>query len=296
MSALLLAVLLAPAARAADAPTPAVSWEIAGATAASVGSETYFSYKPTVAPGAKLLPDALASAATDFAVVKAEAKPDGTWLWTVLPLEEGKRRFTARWTLDGAPVAAPTVEIPVATPPILGGEDIADIKAPLAARRAWWPWLLAAALGALAWEAYRRWKAARAARPEAGAPAAPPLSPEEAAARALAELAAAGLWERGEHAAYYLRLTDILRVYLEARWGEPATAMTSVEVARLVKNRLDDMSSSARVREMLGRADLVKFARIKPAADEGPADAALVAGLVKATTPRPAATAAEGAK
>ncbi len=113
--------------------------------------------------------------------------------------------------------------------------DIADIKGPLSARRAWWPWLLAAALGALAWEAYRRWKARPAV--EGGEPVTeePPVSPEDAAETALAALAAEGLWERGEHAAYYLKLTEILRAYLEARYGEPATAMTSVEVARLVK-------------------------------------------------------------
>jgi len=283
-----IAALLLAAAPAAALP----SWEVAAATSALVGAETVVVYKPSVAPGARLAPDALASATTDFAVLKAEGRPDGTWAWTLLPLDEGRKSFVARWTLDGAPAAAPAALLPVSTPKVGGDADIEDIKGPIAARRALWPWLLAALLGALAWEAWRRWRAWRASRPETAAPPAPPVAPEETAERALAELAASGLWPRGEHAAYYLKLTDILRVYLEARWGRPATAMTSAEVARLVKREHADLATSAAVRDLLQRADLVKFARIKPAEAEGPADAELVRGVVRATTPRPAVAAA----
>ena len=281
MKAAWLALLLVPPAAAAE---PA--WKIAGATAASVGTQTVFVYTPPLPPDAKLAADTLASAATDFAVLKAEALPDGSWAWTLLPLDEGTRTFIARWTLDGAPYAAPAVQIPVSTPGIEKDADINDIKGPVAARRALWPWLLAAALGALAWETRRRWKARRGGGTRAQTPAASPLSPEDEAERALAELAAAGLWERGEHPAFYLRLTDILRVYLEARWGEPATAMTSAEVARLIKDRHDDFRPAALARELLQRADLVKFARLKPGPDDGRGDAMLVRDLVAATTPR----------
>ncbi len=284
-TAALAAILMTPGlAAAADAP----AWKISGATAASVGAETVFVYVPPVPDAAKMTADTLASTTTGFAVVKAEARPDGSWAWTVLPLDEGRKTFVARWTRDGAPYAAPPVEIPVKTPGIEKDADIQDIKGPVAARRPLWPWLLAAALGALAWEAWRRWKAARAARPVPDAPAAPPLSPEEAAERALTELEASGLWPRGEQTAYYLRLTDILRAYLEARWAEPATAMTSAEVARLIKDRHADFKTAAAARELLQRADLVKFARLKAGEDEGPADARLVRALVAATTPRPA--------
>ena len=40
------------------------------------------------------------------------------------------------------------------------------------------------------------------------------------------------------------------------------------------------------VRELLSRADLVKFAKAKPAPDEGSRDADLALGLIRATTPR----------
>jgi hypothetical protein len=278
----ILALMLAGNAAAAD-----VSWSVAGATSALVGSEAHIVYRPTVSPvGTKLEPDVLASATTSFAVVKAEAGKDGSWTWTVLPLDEGVLSFIARWKLDGQDAAAPPVALSARAPSVPKDADIVDIKGPLAARRAWWPWLLAAALGALAWEAYRRWKARPAAAGGESSPAEPPLAPEDAAERALAALAASQLWERGEHAAYYLKLTDILRAYLEARYGEPALAMTSVEVARLVKAKQPDLKIGGVVRELLQRADLVKFARIKPSADEGPSDAAQVLDIVRATTPR----------
>jgi hypothetical protein len=285
----LLALILA-----ANAAAATVSFTVAADTSAATGSETRVVYRPTVDPaGTRLEPDALASGTTSFAVVKAEAQTDGSWVWTILPLDEGRLAFVSRWKLDGRPVAAPPAVLEARAPAVAKDADIDDIKGPLAARRAWWPWLLAAVLGALAWEAWRRWRA-RPAPEGPAAPAEPPLPPEEAAGRALAVLASDGLWERGEHAAYYLRLTEILRIYLEARFSAPATAMTSVEVARLVKSRQPDLKASAVVRELLNRADLVKFARIKPEAEDGPRDAASVLDLVRATTPRPARPAAAG--
>jgi hypothetical protein len=275
-------MILAGPAAAAD-----VSWTVAGDTSALVGSEARIVYRPTVTPpGTKLEPDVLASATTSFAVMKAEADKDGSWTWTILPLDEGMLSFTSRWKLDGKDAAAPPIALATRAPAVPKDADIVDIKGPLTARRAWWPWLLAAALGALAWEAWRRWRARPVAAGGSSAPAEPPLAPEAAAERALAALAAEGLWERGEHAAYYLRLTEILRSYLEARYGEPATAMTSVEVARLVKAKQPDLKAAAIVRELLQRADLVKFARIKPGPDDGPNDARSVLEIVRTTTPR----------
>jgi hypothetical protein len=261
---------------------------VSGDTAALVGADARVVYRATVPAGAKLVPDALGSATTGYAVVGAAASPDGSWTWTVVPLDAGDAPFVARWTLDGAPVESPPVRLAAAAPPLPPDADIADIKGPLAAGRAWWPWLLAALLGAAAWEAWRRLRR-RPGEGPAPEPAAPPVPPEVAAARALAELAASGLWERGEHAAYYLRLTDVLREYLEARYAAPATAMTSVEVARLLKDKRPDLRLAASTRELLQRADLVKFARWSPDDGDGARDAGLVSEIVTATTPADAA-------
>ena len=287
----LLALLLALPARAAD-----LEWKTSAATAAFVGAETVVGYRVAVPAGSQLAPDALASSTTDFIVVAAGFDADASaWTWTLLPVEEGRLTFKARWTLDGRALEAPPVEMLVRTPDMPKEEQPSDIKPPRAARPALWPWLLAALLALAAWQAWKFWKRRAATGPGGGVPPEPPLPPEERARRALKELQASGLWERGEYASYYLRLTDLLREYLEARYGEPATAMTSGEVSRLVRSHANELRIGTTVREVLLRADLVKFARLTPVLDEGPRDAGLVASVVDATTPVAPAAAPVGA-
>lgn len=277
----MLALLLALPAHAAE-----LEWKTSAATAAFVGSETVVGFNVTVPAGSKLIPDPLATATTDFIVVRAGFDTGSSaWTWTLLPIEEGRLVFKARWTLDGKPLQSPPIEMMVRTPAIPKEAQPLDIKPPIAARPALWPWLLAALLALTAWRLWRYWARRSTATDGAAAPAEPPMSPEERARRALAELRASGLWERGEYASYYLRLTDLLREYLESRYGEPATAMTSGEVASMVRSRAGDLSIGTTVREVLGRADLVKFARLTPDREQGPEDMRFVESVIDATTP-----------
>ncbi|MEK7383796.1 MAG: hypothetical protein AAB262_11005 [Elusimicrobiota bacterium] len=282
----LLALLLALPARAAD-----LEWKTAAATTAVVGSETVVGYRVTLPATSHLAPDALASSTTDFVVVSAGFDAVASaWTWTLLPVEEGRLSFKARWTLDGKPLQSPPIEMLVRTPDVPKGEQPSDIKPPRTARPALWPWLLAALLSLGAWQFWKR----RPLAPDGVAtPGEPPLPPEERARRALQNLRASGLWEREEYSAYYLRLTDLLREYLESRYGEHATAMTSGEVARLVRSRSADLRLGTTVREVLGRADLVKFARLKPERDAGPGDAGRIDLVIDATTPVAPTAAAE---
>jgi hypothetical protein len=236
--------------------------------------------KAVVGQETTLTMDALPEATTDFAVLKAEKK-DGKYLVTVLPLATGR--------LDLAGTA-----VDVVLPALADDVDVHDIKAPLAAWPALWPWLLLAALGAAGWYARKEWLRRQGVLPDA--PAVPPVPLETRIESRLQGLAASGLWERGEHAAYYLGLTEILRAYLEERWGVPATAMTSGEVARLVRDR-STLATAGTVRALLERADLVKFARQKPGAQDGPQDLEEVRRFVLATSPRELAAApAEAAR
>lgn len=256
-------------------------WQISVSSVAVLAAESSVVYRggPT-----GLKADKEGSSTSDIVVVQA-AQRDDSWTWTLLPLSTGPLSFVARYQAsDGTAVAAPPVFFAVAETGIPNEADISDIKGPLKARPALWPWLLAAAIAAAAWRAWKFWKARRRAA-EPGRRDASIIPPEEVAARAIRELRASGLWEQ-DQAAYYLRLTDILRAYLEARYGEPVTAMTSVEVERLVKARAQDLQIGGRVRELLARADLVKFAKAKPGPEEGPRDADLAAALIAETTPR----------
>jgi hypothetical protein len=262
-----------------------ISWQVSSDSSAWVGSELNVRYRAQMAPGLTLEPDVLSSATTDFLVLKTAALSDGTWQWTLLPLGEGNLSFTSRWRLNNNAIVAPAVSLAVKTPGITPESEITDIKEPLAARRALWPWLLCAVLGALGWEAWKRWKNRPVADNGALTPQTPALAVEVQAENALRELLRSGLWEQALYADFYLRLTDILRDYLEARYQEPATAMTSQEVSRLVKSKTSDLTTATSVREILSRADLVKFARIKPQENEGTRDVETVRAIIAATTP-----------
>ncbi len=257
-------------------------WQISYSSVAVLAAETEVVYRG--APS-KLKADPTASTTENVAVVKAE-EHDGAWTWTILPMSTGTISFTARYkTADGKDLEAASVALLVKETKLPDGAEILDIKPPLKAWPALWPWILAAALGYAAWRAWKHWKQ-RPLGPD-GKPIQlePPLPPETIAAEAVTALLASGLWE-SDQAAYYLRLTEILRVYLEARYNQPVTAMTSVEVARLVKMHAHDLRVGGSVRELLNRADLVKFARAMSAPDEGRRDAELALSVIKDTTPR----------
>ncbi|MBO6079034.1 MAG: hypothetical protein J6P66_09835 [Bacteroidaceae bacterium] len=67
--------------------------------------------------------------------------------------------------------------------------------------------------------------------------------------------------------AYYTRLTDILREYINDRFGFNATEMTSYEILeRLEESR--DKESLSELRDLLSTSDMVKFAKFKPMLNE----------------------------
>ena len=66
---------------------------------------------------------------------------------------------------------------------------------------------------------------------------------------------------------YYTQLTDILREYINERFGFSATEMTSYEILeRLEESR--DKESLSELRDLLSTADMVKFAKFKPMLNE----------------------------
>ncbi|MBO7437590.1 MAG: hypothetical protein J6T97_07205 [Bacteroidaceae bacterium] len=66
---------------------------------------------------------------------------------------------------------------------------------------------------------------------------------------------------------YYTQLTDILREYINERFGFNATEMTSYEILeRLEESR--DKESLSELRDLLSTADMVKFAKFKPMLNE----------------------------
>jgi len=107
------------------------------------------------------------------------------------------------------------------------------------------------------------------ARARGGAPAArpavaePPLGAYEAARERLEALAASNLAAR-DVAGVYDHATDALRRYLEAVHDTPAIHRTTPELLAALPAGL--AATRAAARALLGDADLVKFARLRPGA------------------------------
>ena len=94
---------------------------------------------------------------------------------------------------------------------------------------------------------------------------APELSPEQRAKIALEELMAEELPARGMVKEFYLRLTGIVRVFIEGKTGLRAPEQTTEEFLRDVhaSSRFDEQQAQ-RLREFLTAADLVKYAGQTP--------------------------------
>lgn len=120
-------------------------------------------------------------------------------------------------------------------------------------------------------------------------PLPPPIPPHELALQALQELESGELIEKGHWADYYLQLTEIAKGYLEGRFGFEALDRTTEEIRRELtrdSRRLEPLSVDEVVRFLQG-CDLVKFARVRPDADEAREALSKVRTMVERSTARP---------
>ena len=99
-------------------------------------------------------------------------------------------------------------------------------------------------------------------------------TPAERALRQLAELEQSALLESGDTHTFYCCLTDIIRHYIEGRFGYRAPKQTTTEFLSAVqRENLLCEEHRAPLQEFLQVADMVKFARHNPSRAE--ADAAI---------------------
>lgn len=101
---------------------------------------------------------------------------------------------------------------------------------------------------------------------------APPVPPHVAAIRALEALHHQKLWQNNRHKQYYSGLTEILRTYIAGRWGIGAMEMTTDEIIEAMRGV--ELPDKARMdlTVILRDADLVKFAKAEPEAEQNETD------------------------
>jgi len=143
-------------------------------------------------------------------------------------------------------------EPPFELRPNVGLEVLPDPPGPLL-----WPWLLLAAAmvaACLVWILIRRLR-----RP------APPLSPAEQALAAVARLRQAGTANADLCRHVLAEGAGVLRQFLQAQHGLPATARTTTEFAALLDGAAGlDAELRQLIIQLLEQADLAKFAHMAP--------------------------------
>ena len=122
-------------------------------------------------------------------------------------------------------------------------------------------------LGLIVWLA--AWFIARRMRNRKDAPRpAPAIPPHVVANKALVELGHRKLWQKGKTKAYYTALTSILRTYISGRWGIGALEMTTDEIIAAMRDYDMPTQSRTDLISILRTADMVKFAKAEPEAEE----------------------------
>jgi hypothetical protein len=128
-----------------------------------------------------------------------------------------------------------------------------------------WPWILIGFILGVAIFLVIRYLKRKPAKAEE-VPAA--ISTEDpahiVALRKLEVLRNDGLWQKGMVKEYYIRLSDILREYMELRYKILALEETTPEILAELRGRHLDSALVSRAQKILKLADMVKFAKAKP--------------------------------
>ncbi len=95
----------------------------------------------------------------------------------------------------------------------------------------------------------------------------PTIPADVEALRAFRILEQEKLWQKGEVKKYYVRLTEIIRIYFERRYEIPAMETTSVEIIDDLKKQDIRYELIEQMSSVFETADLVKFAKFLPLPD-----------------------------
>jgi large-conductance mechanosensitive channel len=116
---------------------------------------------------------------------------------------------------------------------------------------------------------------------------APPEKAHEKALRLLSELKEKQYMQQGKGKEYFTEMSDIVRTYLEERFGITAMEQTTDELLSLLKKQTDSKAELRKIRPelklILRTADLAKFAKANPLPDEYEASYAAALEVIRRT-------------
>jgi hypothetical protein len=177
----------------------------------------------------------------------------------------------------------------VSTVPVDTTKPFKPIKGIIEVEASWldyiW-WIIGAGLLLAALIGYIIWRSTR--KKPLPPPPPPPAEPiHEKALRLLAALEAEGIWQKGEIKEYYVRLTDVLRSYIEERFDMPAMERTTDELTLAANAHPVLCLHAQRLYTILSTADMAKFARAQPTPAEHVSTMQSAREMIMATIPAP---------
>ena len=111
--------------------------------------------------------------------------------------------------------------------------------------------------------------------------------PYERAMAALQALRDSKLWQQGQEKSYYTRLVDILREYIDSRFGIRAMEMTSAQIIEALRQNGTLREVNRYLSEILSMADFVKFAKMRPMPDDNERVMRQAVDFLELTKPQP---------
>jgi hypothetical protein len=116
-------------------------------------------------------------------------------------------------------------------------------------------------------------------------PVVPKETLQQKTLRVLDQLESKQLWQSGKVKEYYTELTDILRIYIEHRYGIPVMELTTNEFLEVVRKNRELLPFENVLAQILYTADLAKFAKAQPLEHEHIATMESVRSFVRNTVP-----------
>ena len=197
-----------------------------------------------------------------------------------IPIQYTRAGDTAQCLVETSPIPMTVGTVAVDT-----SQDIKDVKPPLSVPITFadvLPYLLVViGVAGIVWLA--RYIIRKRKRGEPLIPEEPPRPAHEVALEALRSLESEKLWQRGKIKDYHSQLTDIIRIYIERRFKILAMESTSDEILNGFTDGMIDKGIKENLKGMLIRADLVKFAKFQPIAEEHETSLTLAFNFVEST-------------
>lgn len=123
-----------------------------------------------------------------------------------------------------------------------------------------------------------------------------PEPPYDRAIRRLGALKASGMITSASSKVYFTELTDILRQYIDGRFGINAMEMTTTDILRSLRENQETRLTAEQIRQVLSLADFVKFAAMRPPQEDAQKTYNMVLRFVEETKPVPETETADSTK